>query len=287
MTIRPHIFLSIIFFSITQFQFGQIKIGDNPQSLDNSSILELESTTRTLVVSRITSAQMQIITPLRGALIYNTDVGCIFFFDGTLWNNLCENTTSNPEVITGPVGPQGEQGPAGEPGPQGEQGLQGEPGPQGEPGTAGTGTDENITITNNENGTYTVTTDDDTFLIETAGHTGTNGALFFGDNAGAPTFDQANLFYDNTTNRLGIGTTTPVTPLDVRGVLTSGRIQNGRGSASYPGYHFQQNASTGMFVPVTNNLAFSAAGQEAMRITNNGDVGINFISVFWGKIRKP
>jgi len=261
---------TLICLLLVQLVFGQIKIGDNPQNVDNSSLLELESNSRTLVVSRITSNQMQNITPLRGALIYNTDVECLFFFDGTQWNNLCENTsTTEPEVIIGPEGPQGEQGIPGEPGPQGEQGLQGEPGP------AGTGTGENITITNNENGTYTVTTDEETFVIETAGHTGTNGALFFGDNAGAPTFDQDNLFYNDVTNRLGIGTSDPVTPLDVRGVLTSGRIQNGRGSASYPGYHFQQNASTGMFVPQTNNLAFSVAGQETMRIIENGNVGIN------------
>ena len=249
----------IILFCVTftQVLIGQIKIGDNPQDIDNASLLELEGTTRTLVVSRMTNAQMLLISPLAGALLYNTDENCIFYYDGTQWNNLCENTTIDPEVIIGPAGPQGEQG------------VQGEPGP---PGTV---TSENITITNNENGTYTVTTDDETFTIETAGHTGANGALFFGDNAGAPTFDQTNLFFDNNTKRLGLGTLTPRTPLEVIGVITSGRIQNGRGSAGYPGYHFQANTSTGMFVPQTNNLAFSVAGQETMRIIENGNVGIN------------
>tara|TARA_R110000744_G_scaffold244141_1_gene361058 strand:+ start:12471 stop:13664 length:1194 start_codon:yes stop_codon:yes gene_type:complete len=264
--------ISILCLFLTQILLGQIKIGDNPQNVDNSSLLELESMSRTLVVSRISTTQMQNINPLRGALIYNTDVACLFFFDGSQWNNLCKNTsTTEPEVIIGPEGPQGEQGIPGEPGPQGEQGLQGEPGPAG----TGTGTGENITITNNENGTYTVTTGDETFVIETAGHTGTNGALFFGDNAGAPTFDQDNLFFNNTSNRMGIGTITPRTPLEVIGVITSGRIQNGRGTAGYPGYHFQANTSTGMFVPQTNNLAFSVAAQETMRIIENGNVGIN------------
>ncbi|MEP2278092.1 collagen-like protein [Maribacter sp.] len=266
MTTPQRYLINFIFFLITQFQFGQIKIGDNPQNLDNSSILELESTTRTLVVSRINTTQMQAINPLRGAMVYNTDAECIFFFDGTQWNNLCENTNTNSDVITGPQGPQGEPGPEG---PQGEQGI------PGEPGSDGTGSGSNITITNNENGTYTVTTDDETFIIETAGHTGTNGALFFGDNAGAPTFDQDNLFFNNASNRMGIGTITPRTPLEVIGVITSGRIQNGRGSAGYPGYHFQANTSTGMFVPQTNNLAFSVAAQETMRIIENGNVGIN------------
>ncbi|SHJ70720.1 Collagen triple helix repeat-containing protein [Maribacter aquivivus] len=262
----------------TQVILAQIKIGDNPENINSSSLLELESTTHTLVVSRISSSQMQTINALRGALVYNTDIECLFFFDGTQWNNLCNNTITDPEVITGPEGPQGEPGPQGEQGIQGEPGIegpQGEQGIQGEPGTAGTGTSENITIVNNENGTYTVTTDDDTFLIETAGHTGINGALFFGDSAGAPTFDQANLFYDNNTKRLGIGTITPRTALEVIGLITASRIQNGRGSAGYPGYHFQGSTSTGLYVPQTNQLGFSANGQEAMRIIENGNVGVN------------
>ncbi|MBS9463273.1 hypothetical protein KIM67_12715, partial [Flagellimonas sp. 389] len=69
---------------------GQIKIGENPQTLDPASVLELESTSRVLVITRLTDTQMNNITPLRGALVYNTDEECIHYYDGIQWVNICE-----------------------------------------------------------------------------------------------------------------------------------------------------------------------------------------------------
>ncbi|WP_147415938.1 hypothetical protein [Ulvibacterium marinum] len=70
---------------------GQIKIGDNPQNIDPASVLELESDSRVLVITRINTQQMESIVPNPGALIYNTDTQCIHYFDGTQWANLCES----------------------------------------------------------------------------------------------------------------------------------------------------------------------------------------------------
>ncbi len=68
---------------------AQIKIGDNPDTIDSASLLELESSNRAMVLSRVTSTQMQAIVPLQGALVYNTDLSCVFYFDGNSWSNLC------------------------------------------------------------------------------------------------------------------------------------------------------------------------------------------------------
>ncbi|MEA1786697.1 hypothetical protein U1E44_11385 [Arenibacter sp. GZD96] len=70
---------------------GQVKIGDNPQNIDASSLLELESNTRALVITRITTAQMNAMNPLQGAVIYNTDTQCLHYFNGGAWLNLCED----------------------------------------------------------------------------------------------------------------------------------------------------------------------------------------------------
>ncbi|AWX45365.1 Glycoprotein gp2 [Flagellimonas maritima] len=69
---------------------GQIKIGENPQNLDPASVLELESTSRALVITRVTDTQMNNIVPLRGALVYNTDQECIHYYNGIGWVNICE-----------------------------------------------------------------------------------------------------------------------------------------------------------------------------------------------------
>jgi len=80
---------------------GQVKIGDNPTNIDIASILELESTTGALVVSRVSNTQMLSISPLQGALIYNTDEQCIFYYNGAQWNNLCGATSGISFVDNG------------------------------------------------------------------------------------------------------------------------------------------------------------------------------------------
>ncbi len=75
---------------------AQIKIGDNPQNLDPASVLELESSSRVLVITRMNTTQMESTSPLHGAVVYNTDTECVHFFDGALWVNLCDR----PDIQT-------------------------------------------------------------------------------------------------------------------------------------------------------------------------------------------
>ncbi|MDG1570788.1 hypothetical protein OZ410_00560, partial [Robiginitalea sp. M366] len=86
---------------------GQVKIGDNPQTIDPASLLELESTNRVFVINRMTGAQMTAITPSPGALVYNTDEDCLFYFDGAAWINICEalrlNFTAEAIVNSAPT----------------------------------------------------------------------------------------------------------------------------------------------------------------------------------------
>jgi hypothetical protein len=82
--------------------FGQIKIGDNPQNIDPASVLELESSSKVLVITRVSSLEMEAITPQRGGLVYNTDTECINYYDGTQWINLCDAvnfTITNDPII--------------------------------------------------------------------------------------------------------------------------------------------------------------------------------------------
>ncbi|MDC6365993.1 MULTISPECIES: hypothetical protein [Flavobacteriaceae] len=81
-------FLLLTFFG-PFFALSQVKIGSNPQTIDPTSILELESSNKVLVLSRLSLQQMQSITPLHGAFVYNTDAMCPFYFDGNQWINLC------------------------------------------------------------------------------------------------------------------------------------------------------------------------------------------------------
>lgn len=77
---------------------GQIKIGDNPQNLDGTSLLELESTSKVLVVNRMTTAQMNLLIPLAGALVFNIDESCLHYFDGDTWQNLCDDIADGASI---------------------------------------------------------------------------------------------------------------------------------------------------------------------------------------------
>ena len=71
---------------------AQVKIGDNPDSIDSASLLELESRTMAFVLNRVTGLEMLEIIPLQGAIIFNTDENCIYYYNGEEWINLCNST---------------------------------------------------------------------------------------------------------------------------------------------------------------------------------------------------
>ncbi|WP_404828237.1 hypothetical protein, partial [Flagellimonas baculiformis] len=79
---------------------AQVKIGDNPETLNPASVLELESSSRVLVITRVSDAQMNLINPLRGALVYNTDHDCLHYYTGTEWVNICEALDNSFTVST-------------------------------------------------------------------------------------------------------------------------------------------------------------------------------------------
>ncbi len=87
----PLLFIGLLFYGYTS---AQVKIGNNPQTIDPASVLELESTERVLVITRVDSLQMAGIVPSRGALVYNTSADCVFYYNGTAWINLCTGATS-------------------------------------------------------------------------------------------------------------------------------------------------------------------------------------------------
>ncbi|MEP5634070.1 MAG: hypothetical protein ABJL43_00685 [Maribacter dokdonensis] len=86
----------LLFFSFISFcATAQVKIGQNPNTIHSASIVELESTDKAFVLTRLSTAQMQAITPLNGAVVYNTDTQCVHYFNGTVWTNLCDGINTN------------------------------------------------------------------------------------------------------------------------------------------------------------------------------------------------
>ena len=117
---------------LTTDMSAQLKVGDNPEVIDDGSVLELESTNQGFVMTRLSTAQRNSIpTPLTGMLIFNTDENCVQVNLGPpenpSWDCLVDfgvlqsfglDSATIIELV-GPAGPQGAPGPAGPAGPAG------------------------------------------------------------------------------------------------------------------------------------------------------------------------
>ncbi len=89
---------------------AQVKIGDNSENPDPSSVLELESTNKGFLISRLTTAQINAIAnPATGLIVYNTDVNLLQVNTGSTtspqWSNLViSQGENNKGAILVPVG---------------------------------------------------------------------------------------------------------------------------------------------------------------------------------------
>src|SRR6056297_3907590 len=101
-TVKTSIVYLIIGLLLINSLKAQVKIGNNPQNLHPASVLELESPTRVLVITRVTEAQMSVINPLPGAMVYNTDQDCLHYYNGAEWINICEALDNSFTVSTRP-----------------------------------------------------------------------------------------------------------------------------------------------------------------------------------------
>lgn len=122
-----------------------------------------------------------------------------------------------------------------------------------------------------------------TTLPVTKGGTGTAtaftaGSVVFAGASGVYTQDNANLFWDNANDRLGIGTATPAVQLQINGTQSQIQWSNPTtGSTSNDGTHLYLASGTSDFWLVNKEAAamvFGTNNSERMRITSAGDVGI-------------
>ena len=137
----------LLFLILSMSVFGQVKIGNNPSQIDQYSLLELESSNKVFVLSRMSTTEMNAVEPLQGAMVYNLDDKCIYVFQGTSWKSLCNSGSDNQQLsfdnvtniislenggeidLTSViVGAKGDKGDQGDVGPQGSAGADGKDG---------------------------------------------------------------------------------------------------------------------------------------------------------------
>jgi hypothetical protein len=76
-------------------------IGIGTTSPKASALLEVQSTNKGVLIPRLTTAQRKAIaSPERGLLVFDTDKGTVFFFDGVSWKGLSFLSENNVPPIT-------------------------------------------------------------------------------------------------------------------------------------------------------------------------------------------
>lgn len=115
-SIHMRISLLFCFLCLAGLLQAQVKIGTNPQLLNPSAVLELESTNKGFFPPRLTTIQRDsIATPgvlnsgLEGLTIYNLTNHCLEIWIGKIWKSVCEDTCTGPppapNQLSGPSEP--------------------------------------------------------------------------------------------------------------------------------------------------------------------------------------
>ena len=270
------IILSFVFIGLGFTTYAQIGIGTTSPAA--TAALDIESTTKGLLIPRLTQTQRDAIqSPASGLMIFCTNCaaqGQPQFYNGTSWNSMLKsasllNGTSDPGANTG------------------------------------ANDDFFINTTSNQlfgpkaSGSWPAGIS----MVGPSGTNGTNGILSSGSAAGnTPYWNGTNWvvsssnIYNNGTN-VGIGTSSPTVKFDVTGAgrfitttlpltLTStnntvyqafkfnsttdvGQIGNGTGVIAGG-----NQSDFGIWAPAGNLLFATSTGLERMRITSTGNVGI-------------
>ncbi len=138
-------FIAFVIFS--QNTHAQVGIGTSTP--DASAILDLHSTTKGLLIPRMTTAQrLGVVNPATGLWVYDVTENHMYYFNGTVWTT--EFGDQGPKGDKGDPGADGAVGPPGAKGDtgagvKGDKGDKGDTGPQGPPGSGGTGSGWQLT----------------------------------------------------------------------------------------------------------------------------------------------
>jgi hypothetical protein len=104
----------------------------------------------------------------------------------------------------------------------------------------------------------------------------TAGSVVFAGTSGVYSQDNSNLFWDDSNNRLGIGTTSPAAPLHVNGENII--VDRNAGDPYYTFYTGGVASNVSIYGGSSNGFRVFTGGTERMRIDSSGNVGIGTTS---------
>lgn len=98
----------------------------------------------------------------------------------------------------------------------------------------------------------------------------TAGSVVFAGASGVYSQDNSNLFWDDTNNRLGVGTTSPDASLTVNTIASFGA-----GTAGAPSVAAKGDLDTGIYFSAANTLDVSTGGTQRAQFDSSGNLKFN------------
>lgn len=130
------ILIGIILCLLSLNSLAQNNIGIGTPAPNPTAVLDITANDKGVLIPRLTTSQRNFITtPAKGLLVFDTDLNCFFFYDGSSWASLCAAQVGP----TGAQGATGNTGITGATGPTGATGATGNTGPGGYCATAQAG----------------------------------------------------------------------------------------------------------------------------------------------------
>jgi len=87
-------FITLFILAVTNLTFAQNNIGIGTNAPDASAALDISSTTKGLLIPRMTTAQRNsIAAPVKGLMVFDNDSSSFWYFDGNSWSNLAAGGT--------------------------------------------------------------------------------------------------------------------------------------------------------------------------------------------------
>lgn len=93
------------------------------------------------------------------------------------------------------------------------------------------------------------------------------------------TQDISNFYWNDSSNRLGIGTSNPTVALEV-----SGTIGTNDGNVGNPAYTFASDITTGTYLPTATSIGQAIGGSEVLRVSAGGNLALaGDTDTYWGR----